>query len=71
MHLPWEVVQRFPEVAHRLFDPSGGRQPVLFLRKVAQKVHGLKWEDVREIQGNKWEDRSGFDAGVVLVRVEE
>ena len=22
--LPWEVVQRFPEVAHRLLDPSGG-----------------------------------------------
>ena len=42
-----------------------------FLRKGTQKVHGLKLENVREIQGNKWEDRSGFDAGVVLVRVEE
>ena len=29
VHLPWEVVRRFPEVAHRLLGP-GGRRPVLF-----------------------------------------
>ena len=41
------------------------------LQALTEKVHGLKWEDVREIQGRKWEERGGFDAGVVLVRVEE
>ncbi len=41
------------------------------LQALTEKVHGLKWEDVREIQGRKWEERGGFDAGIVLVRVEE
>ena len=41
------------------------------LQALTKNVHGLKWEDVREIQGRKWEARGGFDAGVVLVRVEE
>ena len=40
------------------------------LQALVEQVHCLKWEDVREIQGRKWEERGGFDAGVVLVRVE-
>ena len=40
------------------------------LQALVEKVHEMKWEDVREIQGRKWEERGGFDAGVVLVRVE-
>ena len=37
VHLPWEVVQRFPEDAHRLFDPCGGRQPMLFCVKLRRR----------------------------------
>lgn len=40
------------------------------LQALVEHVHGLKWEDVRKIQGRKWEERGGFDAGIVLERVE-
>ena len=40
------------------------------LQALTEKVHGLKWEDVRETQGRKWEERGGFSKGIVLVRVE-
>lgn len=40
------------------------------LQALTEQVHGLKWEEVREIQGRKWEERGGFGAGVVLERVE-
>ena len=40
------------------------------LQALTEKVHGLKWEDVREIQGRKWEERGGFGKGIVLERVE-
>jgi predicted house-cleaning noncanonical NTP pyrophosphatase (MazG superfamily) len=40
------------------------------IEALVEQVHGLKWEDVREIQGRKWEVRGGFDAGIVLERVE-
>ena len=40
------------------------------LQALVEHVHGMKWEDVRELQGRKWEDRGGFDAGIVLERVE-
>lgn len=40
------------------------------LQALTEQVHGLKWEDVREMQGRKWEERGGFRAGIVLERVE-
>ena len=40
------------------------------LQALVEHVHDLKWEDVRELQGRKWEERGGFDAGIVLERVE-
>ena len=40
------------------------------LQALTKNVHGLKWEDVREIQGRKWEERGGFGKGIVLERVE-
>lgn len=41
------------------------------LQALVEHVHGMKWEDVRELQGRKWEERGGFDAGIVLERVKE
>jgi len=40
------------------------------LQALVEHVHGMKWEDLRELQGRKWEERGGFDAGIVLERVE-
>ena len=36
-----------------------------------EQVHGVKWEEVRVIQGRKWEERGGFAQGIILERVEE
>lgn len=41
------------------------------LQGLVEQVHGMKWEDVRELQGRKWEERGGFRKGIVLERVEE
>ncbi len=40
------------------------------LQALVEQVHGLSWEQVREIQGRKWEERGGFRDGIVLERVE-
>ena len=40
------------------------------LQALVEQVHGLSWEQVREIQGRKWEGRGGFRDGIVLERVE-
>ena len=40
------------------------------LQALVEQVHGLSWEQVREIQGRKWEERGGFLDGIVLERVE-
>ena len=41
------------------------------LQGLVEQVHDMKWEDVRELQGRKWEERGGFRKGIVLERVEE
>ena len=41
------------------------------LQGLVEQIHGMKWEDVRELQGRKWEERGGFRKGIVLERVEE
>ena len=40
------------------------------LQGLVEQVHGLKWEEVQEIQGRKREERGGFSKGIVLKRVE-
>jgi predicted house-cleaning noncanonical NTP pyrophosphatase (MazG superfamily) len=40
------------------------------LQALVEKVHGMNWEQVREIQGRKREERGGFRDGIVLERVE-
>jgi len=40
------------------------------LQALVENVHEMKWEDVRELQGQKWEYRGGFSKGIVLMRVE-
>lgn len=40
------------------------------LQALVEQVHGISWEQVREIQGRKWEERGGFVKGIVLGRVE-
>lgn len=40
------------------------------LQALVEQVHGMSWEQVREIQGRKWEERGGFRDGIVLERVE-
>jgi predicted house-cleaning noncanonical NTP pyrophosphatase (MazG superfamily) len=40
------------------------------LQGLVEQVHGLKWEEVQEIQSRKWEERGGFSKGIVLERVE-
>jgi len=40
------------------------------LQALVENVHKMKWEEVREIQGRKWEERGGFSEGIVLERVE-
>lgn len=41
------------------------------LQGLVEHVHEMKWEDVWELQGRKREKRGGFDAGIVLERVEK
>ena len=41
------------------------------MQAIVEHVHGLKWEDIRELQGRKWEERGGFDKGIVLERVDD
>ena len=41
------------------------------LQSLVEQIHEMSWEQVREIQGRKWEERGGFRDGVVLERVEE
>ena len=41
------------------------------LQGLVEQVHGVKWEDVRVLQGRKWEERGGFTQGIILERVEE
>ncbi len=41
------------------------------LQGLVEQVHGVKWEEVRVIQGRKWEERGGFAQGIILERVEE
>ena len=40
------------------------------LQALVEQIHGMSWEQVREIQGSKWEERGGFRDGIVLERVE-
>lgn len=40
------------------------------LQALVEQIHGMSWEQVREIQGHKWEERGGFRDGIVLERVE-
>lgn len=40
------------------------------LQALVEQVHGMSWEQVREIQGRKWEERGSFRDGIVLERVE-
>ena len=40
------------------------------LQALVEQIHGMSWEQVREIQGRKWEERGGFRDGIVLERVE-
>ena len=41
------------------------------LQGLVEQVHGMNWEEVRELQGRKWKERGGFRKGIVLERVEE
>ena len=41
------------------------------LQGLVEQVHGVKWEEVRVIQGRKWEERGGVAQGIILERVEE
>ena len=40
------------------------------LQALVEQIHGMSWEQVREIQGRKWEERGGVRDGIVLERVE-
>lgn len=41
------------------------------LQGLVEQVHGVKWEEVRKLQGQKWEERGGFSRGIILERVGE
>ena len=40
------------------------------LQALVEQIHGMRWEQVRKIQGRKLEERGGFRDGIVLERVE-
>ena len=61
--------------AHGLRPALGSLEEIADILEVLQglveQVHGVKWEEVRVIQGRKWEERGGFAQGIILERVEE
>ena len=40
------------------------------LQALVEQIHGMSWEQVREIQGRKWEERGCFRDRIVLERVD-
>ena len=74
MELQQRLIDKLAEEIQE-YKESGSVEEIADILEVLQglveQVHDMKWEDVRELQGRKWEERGGFRKGIVLERVEE
>ena len=71
--LKQRLLEKLIEEVHE-FEESGSIEEIAdileVLQAIVEKQFGVKWEEVRQLQKKKRDERGGFEKGFVLERVE-